>query len=634
MRNVTWTRANIVLVASHCLLIFILHFKYFNFMRKLFLTILCYMSIIACFAQSQPRLPFQGRLTNSQGIALTGTYTFDFQIVGTTYSETFSSVAVNNGLYSVVLGTNNPLPTNLFQSANSAQLQVSINGNILQTVAIHAPIENDPSVPANIKDGIDWQEISNKPLIDTQKLSLNGTILGIGGGNSVTLPQNNTPNDITVGTAGTVANIGSSNPPTNVLQQSVPSVWQSFKVNQSGQLNEIKVYLSNLNTTDIRLKIYSNVGNTTQAIYDYLYSSSILGASYGIKTFSINNTTQAINLLSNTNYTFELIAECGSCSQSFLIGYNNNNSYVDGQANISTTSDLFFEIGVGISQGPTMSVNNQNNGFVGIGTANTLGYKVRIMGANANQLLLDNQGQPNTMLSFGNDGQIKANISWNNINNAWNFNATNTASFSFSSNITELLKLNSNGNIKATNGRIEDKTGLVMPVGTIVAFGGTTAPAGWLLCDGASLSVSLHPELYAAIANNFGGIVNSTFNLPDMRGRFLRGVDGGAGLDIDKNYRTAMVVGGNTGNNVGSVQDDAIQNHVHVIPSPAPGDYGLIQRTTSSSNNKTTGSSDNGGRGTEPNVVDAPGGGWTGGCWDCLSETRPNNINVNYIIKY
>jgi microcystin-dependent protein len=59
-----------------------------------------------------------------------------------------------------------------------------------------------------------------------------------------------------------------------------------------------------------------------------------------------------------------------------------------------------------------------------------------------------------------------------------------------------------------------------IPVGTVVAFAGTTAPAGWRLCDGAPLDGTL-PEnsaLFAALGLTYGG-AGSNFLLPDMRGR-------------------------------------------------------------------------------------------------------------------
>jgi microcystin-dependent protein len=93
------------------------------------------------------------------------------------------------------------------------------------------------------------------------------------------------------------------------------------------------------------------------------------------------------------------------------------------------------------------------------------------------------------------------------------------------------------------------------PTGTIFSFGGTSAPNGWLLCDGSAVSRTIYAQLYAAIGSaNGSGDGSTTFNIPDLRGRFLRGVAGTATTDPDKTIRIAMNSGGNTGNAVGSVQ--------------------------------------------------------------------------------
>ena len=64
-----------------------------------------------------------------------------------------------------------------------------------------------------------------------------------------------------------------------------------------------------------------------------------------------------------------------------------------------------------------------------------------------------------------------------------------------------------------------------MPAGCVTAFaGGGTVPAGWFVCDGREVSRGEHPELFAAIGVTYGdGDGSTTFNLPDFRGRFLRG---------------------------------------------------------------------------------------------------------------
>jgi len=56
-------------------------------------------------------------------------------------------------------------------------------------------------------------------------------------------------------------------------------------------------------------------------------------------------------------------------------------------------------------------------------------------------------------------------------------------------------------------------------VGEIRMFGGTFAPAGWMFCDGHLLPISENEPLFALIGTTYGGDGQSTFALPDLRGR-------------------------------------------------------------------------------------------------------------------
>lgn len=177
-------------------------------------------------------------------------------------------------------------------------------------------------------------------------------------------------------------------------------------------------------------------------------------------------------------------------------------------------------------------------------------------------------------------------------------------------------------------------TQVFVPVGSIIAFAGqvgtftnplpesvsTTQPIeafGWMVCDGSSLIVSEYPELYSALGNLYGTSgsgANTTFNLPDLRGQFLRGI----GTDDASNESRTASQGG-TKSGVGSTQLDALQTHEHKYTepsgSPAPGQNGSGTATVNA-NAITT------------EVTNIPK------IKVSQYETRPTNVFVNYLIKY
>jgi microcystin-dependent protein len=67
---------------------------------------------------------------------------------------------------------------------------------------------------------------------------------------------------------------------------------------------------------------------------------------------------------------------------------------------------------------------------------------------------------------------------------------------------------------------IDGRTSLAQPyVGEIRLFAGNFAPAGWAFCDGTPLAISENETLFQLLGTTYGGDGESTFNLPDMRGR-------------------------------------------------------------------------------------------------------------------
>lgn len=83
---------------------------------------------------------------------------------------------------------------------------------------------------------------------------------------------------------------------------------------------------------------------------------------------------------------------------------------------------------------------------------------------------------------------------------------------------------------KGDKGDPGDPGGTALP-GTILLYGGSTAPSGFLLCDGSAVSRQTYANLFAVIGTNFGlGDGSTTFNLPDLRGRVGVGMGQGSGL--------------------------------------------------------------------------------------------------------
>ncbi|NEO55203.1 MAG: tail fiber protein [Okeania sp. SIO3B5] len=166
----------------------------------------------------------------------------------------------------------------------------------------------------------------------------------------------------------------------------------------------------------------------------------------------------------------------------------------------------------------------------------------------------------------------------------------------------------------------KDSTGEV-PIGTISAYGGVVTGndardlenQGWLVCDGEEYPIKDYEALYCKIGTYFGTASRpELFKVPDLRGRFVRGVDSGTGRDPDAADRTASAPGGNTGDQVGSFQEDAFKKHSHKI------EFNDLHQARNPDGNRQGQYQEEDGLSTSS----------VGG-----SETRPKNIYVNWIIK-
>jgi microcystin-dependent protein len=166
----------------------------------------------------------------------------------------------------------------------------------------------------------------------------------------------------------------------------------------------------------------------------------------------------------------------------------------------------------------------------------------------------------------------------------------------------------------------------VVPVGSIKMWPTLTPPAGWIVCNGASLArTGTYADLFAVIGGTFGAPSSSTFSAPDFRGVFPRGLDdmgpGGArGLD--------------SGRVLGTYQEDMIQVHKHIAPyaEASGGRYGNtgaqgVEGSNSTDQDNflhfTNDGTDEPGHPTITNPAGVIG-----------TETRPKNLAIVFIIKY
>lgn len=148
--------------------------------------------------------------------------------------------------------------------------------------------------------------------------------------------------------------------------------------------------------------------------------------------------------------------------------------------------------------------------------------------------------------------------------------------------------------------------GGIVPAGTVIPYGNTSAPYGYVKCNGAAISRTIYADLFAAIGTNFGGGDGSTtFNVPDLRGEFIRGWDDGRGIDSGRGFA--------------SFQNHQFEDHVHNSYDHTGGwsyqsHYSGPHTTTHQyDSTRQTSGAINGNRG---------------------SETRPRNIAMLYCIKY
>jgi microcystin-dependent protein len=111
------------------------------------------------------------------------------------------------------------------------------------------------------------------------------------------------------------------------------------------------------------------------------------------------------------------------------------------------------------------------------------------------------------------------------------------------------------------------------PAGTINSFAGTTAPSGWLLCAGQTVSRSTYANLFAVVGTTYGaGDGSTTFALPDLRGRTVAGKDDMGGstasrLTAGGSGITGTTLGANGGTETHTLTTAQMPSHTHTQDS-------------------------------------------------------------------
>ena len=188
-------------------------------------------------------------------------------------------------------------------------------------------------------------------------------------------------------------------------------------------------------------------------------------------------------------------------------------------------------------------------------------------------------------------------------------------------NANDVLQSDGSGNLSFT------ALPQAVPTGSVHMMATTTAPSGYLKCNGAAISRTTYADLFAIIGTAHGaGDGSSTFNVPDLRGEFVRGWDDSRGVDSGRNF--------------GSAQSDQNAQHNHSASATSsvtdPGHFHDVPYSNSDSGDGVIEESGTGFSGVEPtnsattgisvstSVSIANSGG---------SEARPRNIAMMYVIK-
>ena len=295
--------------------------------------------------------------------------------------------------------------------------------------------------------------------------------------------------------------------------------------------------------------------------------------------------------------------------------YSDKTQITTGQNTFSNTANSYYGSGANLtgvvtSIPSTVMYNNTTQTITG---ANTFSNVANVFyGSGANLTGITSTALPSTLLYNNTTQTITGANTFSNVANSF------TGTFTGSGSGLTLTNLPTN----------------TSPVGTIVMFASNTIPTGWILCDGSLVSSTTFSALFAIIGYTYTlGTTPTTgnFYLPNFIGLFTRGA--GSNTYVATSSATTL----------GQVQAHQVNQHSHTLVSVntdtqgtttstlvvdnVGGALGLSSTHTSVSNPVVTTTATNGTGRTDYNTY-TPGGVIQS------NENRPNNISMNYIIKW
>lgn len=216
-------------------------------------------------------------------------------------------------------------------------------------------------------------------------------------------------------------------------------------------------------------------------------------------------------------------------------------------------------------------------------------------GGTANQLtrfgtttgtLLDGSLSDNGTGTLTRVGLLTLSVSSLNVTGQTTFNSGTAGAFSMPTS------RGANYDALTSNGAGAASFASVPPVGSVIMFGGATAPNGYLLCNGQAVSRTTYAALFAIIGTAYGaGDGVTTFNVPDMRSRFATGIGNGPGLTSV----TRGATGGQESISQVPPHDHGVTvgSHTHTVSISDPGHWHGFNFTGYIDNNNTRKNADN-----------------------------------------